>query len=463
MEKNNPPLLFILKRCLFLARKEVTKPCMLALAILQIIVCVSLYELYNHHLIFVNIDPDDYAQDHGMVHVSKKLHIDWAHLDMLKSQGTLIDWEKIELLPKSLDERHDRWVVLTTVHEPTIAAKRLAGLEGWRTVVIGDEKTPPDWSHSNVIYLDLDKQKSLGYEISNHIPKNHYSRKNIGYLYAIQHGANIIYDADTNTQLLRNKLGFHLDEDPRKLLVYSTNHNIINPYPHFGQSTVWPRGYPLEMIGAPPQHTFVLCEGINPGIQQALSNGASDVDSIFKLTRNNHNTALNITFNGKSEKVAIPHGAFSVFNAQNTLYHHDVLWGLLLPVSVQSRVTDVWRSYWAQRLIWQVGRSLVFHPPNSHRSQLPHDNLRTLREEQMLYYNTGEYLESLLEWSSTKSAVFDQVLDLGIFLTRKKLWSVRDAHLLEAWLHDLIRVGYIPPSPQPKVHCSSSKDIYIPP
>jgi len=38
----------------------------------------------------------------------------------------------------------------------------------------------------------------LGYNITKYIPFNSYSRKNIGYLYAIQHGAREIFETDDN-------------------------------------------------------------------------------------------------------------------------------------------------------------------------------------------------------------------------------------------------------------------------
>ena len=42
-------------------------------------------------------------------------------------------------------EKHDKWIVVTTVHAPTPAMKALAQIPGWKMVVIGDKKTPHDW------------------------------------------------------------------------------------------------------------------------------------------------------------------------------------------------------------------------------------------------------------------------------------------------------------------------------
>lgn len=41
----------------------------------------------------------------------------------------------------------------------------------------------------------------------------------------------------------------------------------------------------------------------------------------------------------------------------------DALWALRLPVTTTFRVCDIWRGYWAQRLLWDLGGALVFLPP----------------------------------------------------------------------------------------------------
>jgi hypothetical protein len=63
------------------------------------------------------------------------------------------------------------------------------GLENWNVVVVGDTKTPSDWALEGAVYLGLEEQAALGYQIHKLLPLRHYARKNIGYLYAIQHGA----------------------------------------------------------------------------------------------------------------------------------------------------------------------------------------------------------------------------------------------------------------------------------
>lgn len=72
------------------------------------------------------------------------------------------------------------WAVVTSIRGPTAALRTLNALPGWRTVVVGDEKSPPAavWSNlSHVVYLDLEDQNALGYRILQYLPRNHYARK----------------------------------------------------------------------------------------------------------------------------------------------------------------------------------------------------------------------------------------------------------------------------------------------
>ena len=62
--------------------------------------------------------------------------------------------------------------------------------------MVGDKKSSPISSTDRLIFLSIEDQMKLKYKFIEYCPLNHYARKNIGYLYAIQNGADIIYDTD---------------------------------------------------------------------------------------------------------------------------------------------------------------------------------------------------------------------------------------------------------------------------
>jgi len=68
---------------------------------------------------------------------------------LLQLQRTEFNWKKIprKTTPPA-EEMHDKWIVLTTINSPTADVKKLAGIEGWKVVVVGDTKTPTIWRYS---------------------------------------------------------------------------------------------------------------------------------------------------------------------------------------------------------------------------------------------------------------------------------------------------------------------------
>lgn len=159
----------------------------------------------------------------------------------------------------------------------------------------------------------------------------------------------------------------------------------VNPYAFFGQPSVWPRGYPLNKIGSwPAIHSTQSGVAVFPAVQQGLANGDPDVDAIFRLTRKRTDLPIQITFTD-SEPVAIAPFVFTPFNSQNTLFHYSALWGLMIPRTTTFRVCDIWRGYWAQRLLWELPAQLSFHPPSVRQIRNPHDYILDYLDERDLY------------------------------------------------------------------------------
>ncbi|RCN48274.1 hypothetical protein ANCCAN_05689 [Ancylostoma caninum] len=93
-----------------------------------------------------------------------------------------------------------KWIVVTSANYPTEDLMSLARIPGWKMVVVGDTKTPKNWRLEGVHFLSVEDQQLLDYSLSSDLPYNSYTRKNIGYLYAIQQGAGWIYDTDDDNK-----------------------------------------------------------------------------------------------------------------------------------------------------------------------------------------------------------------------------------------------------------------------
>lgn len=361
------------------------------------------------------------------------------------------------------EEKHDKWIVITSINYPTEDVKKLAAIPGWKMVMVGDTKSPKDWSYPNVIFLDVEAQKRLGYKSINLLKYRSYTRKNIGYLYAIQHGAKVIYETDDDNSPTNGKIEFDQTSSQEYLVYDATKSYVVNPYSHFGQSSIWPRGYPLDRIADTPAHTFRKCANKKANVQQGVVDGDPDVDAIFRLTRKDSGVDLNVKFDKDAAPVLLPRGVMAPYNTQNTLHLYDAFWGLMLPQTVAFRVCDIWRGYWAQRLMWDIDNYLTFFPPNAIQYRNSHSYLDDFIDEEELYHKSSGFVKFLTQWKSEKSNFFDRVLQLSRDMADKGFWKSADGVLVQYWLEDLLSIGYKPPAlASGDALCSKEKIQVIP-
>ena len=130
------------------------------------------------------------------------------------------------------------------------------------------------------------------------------------------------------------------------------------------------------------------------------------------------------------------------FNAQATLFAHSALWSLLLPCTVHGRVTDIWRAYVAQRLLWDVGERLAFASPWVTQYRNPHNYLGDFNSELPLYLQSGELVDALRDWKPSRETLPGRLEELYILLYEFGVLELDDVTLVQAWITDLLRVGY---------------------
>lgn len=353
----------------------------------------------------------------------------------------------------------DKWVVMTTIFEPTLLSYQLANLTEWCVVIVGDRKGIQDYDMSDVrkqvTFLNADTQLSLPYQILKHLKWNHFSRKNIGYLYAINHGASIIYDTDDDNVLLTPNIPVDYMTSPNAQIPLKLRHalqHVYNPYIEFGSIKKtskerifsWPRGTPLETIREPQTYlTLDDNEYLSTpeiGVLQSLANHEPDVDSMFRLTAH-----LPMEFSIENRARGLPPGMMAPFNAQATLFAHRCLWGLLLPASVHGRVSDIWRSYIMQRVMWDIGQGVAFSSPFVVQYRNAHNYMADFNAEQDLFSKAGELIKFLLAWKPQSSTFEGRLEELIISLYEHTFLEETDVLLWQAWIEDLHAAGYIFP------------------
>eukprot|EP00906_Rhabdomonas_costata_P020517 RCo029880 len=346
--------------------------------------------------------------------------------------------------------RCEKWVVVTTIWKPSRALKQAAALPNWCMVVVLDKKTPTPFelpSPDRVVILGVNDQTNLPYRIIPHLPWNHFGRKNVGFLYAVAHGAKVVYDCDDDNELI-------VENDPKKSIPLELDNELrvtaplletFNPYPVFGNQGGWPRGFPLDQIqNATTRSVKPLPRGSplrHPPVHQSLVNNDPDYDALHRLTR-----PLPVTFTSGPAVVVAP-GTFVPYNAQATLHFYEALWGMLLPITVHGRVSDIWRSYVVQRLLWDIGdgSGVVFRPPWVTQIRNAHNYLADFDSELPLYQKAPALIKFLARWRSDEPTLPLRFLRLIVDLYEHNIVELGDVIVARDWIRDLVTAGYVFP------------------
>ncbi|CAM9456834.1 unnamed protein product [Ectocarpus fasciculatus] len=372
--------------------------------------------------------------------------------------------------PPAAEETCERWAVLTSAVEPTIAVKQLAELGEWCVVVVGDKDGPTEYNVSGVVYLTPSDQEALPYRITGLIPWNHAGRKNIGYLYAIHHGAKVIYDVDDAHVLMRPEEGVPFADTSsaeHELSFFSRpSTGVHNPYPCFGATGVfWPRGYPLAKIRDKSSSMCGVVMGggggageQRVGVVQALVDNYPDVDALYRATCAPAGESP-LSFVEESPPLPgnslrlVPDLTFSPYNAKATLHFPVAFWGMLLPVTVHERVSDIWRSYFTQTLLPSAGAVVGFAPPWVRRElEDPNSYQDDFQAELPLYEQSGALVDFLLRYRravedeasamASPNSQASRIEALSVTMYEHGIVEGGDVVLTQAWLKDLRDAGY---------------------
>lgn len=129
------------------------------------------------------------------------------------------------------------------------------------------------------------------------------------------------------------------------------------------------------------------------------------------------------------------------FNSQNTVFLKDAFWALLIPVSTTMRVCDIWRGYWAQRLLWEIGGSVCFIPPTVVQHRNIHTLVNDFEEEHDLYKDAGRLVDFLRAWKFMGTDFPEAVKSLSQAMADEGFWGQLDSDLTAAWVQVLLHLS----------------------
>lgn len=285
-----------------------------------------------------------------------------------------------------------KFLVITTINQPTVAIYKYRDLLlelGWKIIIVGDWKTPHEFCEvAGVDYLSVERQQALFGELATLIPLNHYARKSLGYLHAIRQGAELIAESDDDNIPYPGKYPNFLAKIIKTPLL--EDRGAVNIYSYFTDRKVWPRGLPLDCIKSTPNPALIVEKEVKCYIQQGLADLDPDVDAIYRLAVADQEILFE-----PNRTLALGNGCYCPFNTQNTLFYSEAFPLMLLPIGVHSRITDIWRGYIAQKILWQLGANLLFLSPSVYQIRNEHNLLKDFQQEVPLYTQSQGLIDLL--------------------------------------------------------------------
>ena len=320
-------------------------------------------------------------------------------------------------------------IVITSIFSPTEAIISFSKLDGYDLIVIGDLKTPLEWEYTNVNYISVKEQETLEYSLAKILPYNHYCRKMLGYLLAIQNGAEYIIDTDDDNI---PKSTWQFPEFEERFDNISEDIGFVNIYQLYTKQHIWPRGLPLNLISKQFHLEQYLTEKESKiGIWQGLADEDPDVDAIYRLTSDDP-----CYFNDR-KPVVLGKGTICPFNTQNTMIRKELFALLYLPTYVTFRFTDILRGLIAQPIMWLFEYKLGFVNATVVQKRNPHDYMADFISEIPMYQHVEKVIDVVSTAISNNLSIEANLYNSYHSLLNHNIICDKEMLTLDAWLNDI--------------------------
>ena len=251
---------------------------------------------------------------------------------------------------------------------------------------------------------------------------------------AIKSGAAVLIETDDDNVPLPH----FWDQRQERLLTRRVSQSgWCNVYRYFSNARIWPRGFPLEEITRSFSQALndTTSQNADCLIQQGLADANPDVDAVYRLT-----SPLPLHFDEQAP-VSLKAGSWCPFNSQNTTFFAPVFPLMYLPSGCTFRMTDIWRSFVAQRCLWEMDSELAFTSATMHQERNEHDLLRDF-EDEIPGYLLNQKIRLVLENLSLRSGRSFDVVSSNLQqcyegLVNANLLPGHELELVNAWLEDL--------------------------
>ncbi len=327
--------------------------------------------------------------------------------------------------------------VITSINKQNMAIKNFYKLCYKNNVsfyLVGDKKTPKYKNKKNFKFLSLNFQKKLSFQSVNKTPTNSYSRKNIGYLYAMINGSKTIYESDDDNYPKKN----FFTQNLKKLKIQQIEEKrFINIYKYFYKKNdlIWPRGLPLSELDKTSKSSKKSNINLKKFIIiQRLCDENPDVDAIYRLINNKIDIKF-LTNKGFYTKK----NSYIPFNSQNTIWTSYAFPLMYLPSSCTMRSTDIWRSYITYYILNKMNKKVLFTSPTVYQKRNFHNLYSDFNQEIPVYRDAQKIIENLSKVNIYKSRKFilRNLFNCYKQLVKVNIFEKKEMDILKSWCNDI--------------------------
>ncbi|CAB4570194.1 unannotated protein [freshwater metagenome] len=323
-----------------------------------------------------------------------------------------------------------------------ISATEAARAKDISVVVIGDGKSPAEFSLPGADYFSVEDQRRLPFASAEALPLGTYSRKMIGYLVSLANGANTVLESDDDNELFESFFDPELPGIAQREILGS---GFVNPYLCFTNERIWPRGFPLEQLRWTKPETREIASNedvvdYNNVIVQGLANGNPDVDAVFRLTNPDFDFELFAFEEAGPHLIRANSGAWTPFNSQVTIWPAHLAMLMYLPVTCSFRMTDIWRGFIAQRILREYNGGILIPGALAYQERNEHNLLTDFSQEVEGYVGYEKFITVLNSLELSGGTMASRLRLAYEALTTAQFFTENERTYLEAWIADVEKI-----------------------
>lgn len=286
-----------------------------------------------------------------------------------------------------------KYLILTSISQPSVATLKyceIADKKDWQLIFIGDLKTPHEsyqkleGEFKNFTYLTPEQQEKLYPELSDAIGWNKCQRRNIGFIYAYDNGADILATSDDDNIPYDNWGDEIFVNQEIEVDCYENKFaNAFDPISVTEHNTLWHRGYPVEFVHVKNENEYKGKVKRKVIVQADFWDGDPDIDAICRITQKPI-----VKFKDFKPFCSTQ---IAPFNSQNTFIAREAI-PFYVVFPYLGRMDDIWGAYVLQ---YYFPDSVIYNKATVYQDRNVHNLVNNMMDEVIGYRNTLPLINGL--------------------------------------------------------------------